>query len=361
MSKFPPKLRPEIPKIPFTLRAGFMYLLKRSPRLAIDMSMAPYTHSELAWIKASKEAMARYRNNALSLMITFLTLGFFLSQSSPLISNDERSFFLAAPFNEMSFSFFWYSYLALIGLLICVILLVLLIFILSFVFIPKMAWSLLKEAEFVNSICEFDIHRTFPYFVGQTISLAMWLWVIHVLFQMNFIVNDPEGAAIRVLSAFEFLYFYSVSYVTLGYGDIVPHSYGARCILLIINCYTIISLVYWYSVIAKGPRQSIIKAHFKKIYRKHLNRIEEKRSWLKTGIKFLEALDMGSQPFCPNFLDKNHKDIKCSLCNGTNHVGKEVFFAYAILKNYGFKTMVSKMVGMSKAQYNKFLSGSGKN
>lgn len=360
MSKFPPKLRPEIPKLPLTLKGGCRHFFKAPKDLSIDVKKAPYTNGELAWIKANHEALQSYRRQIVSIITTIITLVFFLTQTSSLLPLSERAHFLAAPFNQIGFVIYWYACFFLFGVLVLFLFVILVGAVVLFILDPKITVKTVRDHDWLEGVREFDLHRTFPYFAAQTIGLVNFLWIIQALFQIEFTVHDPSGSVMRMLSGFEFLYVFFVSYTTLGYGDIVPHSYGARCIFLVINCYTIFSIVYWYGPMAKGPRRSKVREHLKRLYRKHRKRIEGKRDSMRIAMTVLTKFECGDLPFCPLYLNKRHNRKPCPLCNGTNRVSEDVFFAYAVRNDYKYKTFLQKVPGLNKTLFKellKFLNG----
>lgn len=351
MKKFPPLLRDSIPSFSPSLALGLKYFFKGPDGLVLDLDAPPYTKEEIAWVCSMRKGLSISRHYVIMLFFSVLSAIFFFTQKEAVYINLKDHLFFISPFEDIFHSFFWYFYE--IILFFALGLLIFCFFALVYIFYKDSSY-VIKEIKKIN-FNSFDKYRNFYVFISETFSLAIFLWYIHIVLKCTFVVTSSGIREERLLSTFEFFYFFCVSYTTLGFGDIVPFSYGSRNILLIINVYTIISVVYWYGSISRGPRKKIVRKDTYQHYSDFLIKVEEKEEWIPILKLVLNKMNKGDNAYCP-YKEKTGHDCSCLLCSGKNRVRDDVYICFAVDTSLRWKKFLRLGLGLNKKYFKKVYS-----
>lgn len=324
-----------IPAFELSPKNVFKFLfINRDQFREINYDEGTFKVEDLAWHATRCSSLEFYANYFWTIIFgIFYFLLIVLSDSIPTFEIKLINFY-RAPFSEFSSIILWYVCLLYILWISYILLVILLVPIFHILFIweyKKAAWlggifhtfSGLRKWYF-----EYFGHRTrnsFIFFLSYLIKICMVLWFIHIFFEINFSLSTKNGTEERMLSAIEFLYFFLATYTTLGYGDITPADNYSRLMVILLNIFTIISAIYWYNVISKGPKK-LITADIDYLYDLHLHRIRKISKIVNKYVIQSEDKMQDGKIVCPMFHSKDPKNIgsvlveNCKVCRGQIYV-----------------------------------------
>lgn len=167
---------------------------------------------------------------------------------------------------------------------------------------------------------KLDLTRSFFVFLALILLVVFMTHWFSLVLQAEFrVATDRNAVEHRTLAAFEFLYFFSVTYTTLGFGDIVPTNTPARALVLFINFLTLYSVIYWYSAIRIGPRQLTTNQILNRYTAEHISRLNKLLKLL------IEIEKLRGVVACPRTRTTHEQ---CLTCGGSGRVSPEVALSY---------------------------------
>jgi len=131
------------------------------------------------------------------------------------------------------------------------------------------------------AIRKFELYKTPVVFAFGVLSLAIMLWLYHISYDVQFHVAYSPDRPNRLLSGGEFLYFFLITYTTVGFGDISPVTAGGRFIVIIINLATLISGIYWFTALGEGIKQRRLVDDLRDLHSWNVERLERYRQWFE--------------------------------------------------------------------------------
>jgi len=189
----------------------------------------------------------------------------------------------------------------------------------------KEAWN--EERERLFGV---EAHRTLLFFATQVIQIMTVCWVLHVVFGLQFKIQTDDVNVSRTLSGLEFAYFFISTYITGGLGDVAPAGDNARVLVIFINLLTLLSVIYWFNALGRGPRAYMARRHISAFYKAHYKRLKDLAE-LAQSLKLNEpSSPLNGLLICP----AGHKlkvgaNKSCRCCHGRLAVTPEKAIAYA--------------------------------
>ncbi len=326
----------------------------------IKLEQAPCDHGKLA-IHVARHAMLRhYKCKIIDIALSLLALIFLLTQTRG-VNIAYRNYFFSPPFSDVLHIACWYIFLFLYFYTFLILMITAVICLSAFIFswIADFNNKMYRDSLFAlmvegvnHNFNKFGIDRSPVYFLSMILQCSLLLWMIHILFDMKFRILMMGGTIDGLLSGFDFLYFFLVTYTTLGYGDVIPISNGSRLLVMVVNIGTLLSIVYWFTSLSTRLNKVDILNGYKRQIKKAKKEISQFAKDLKFSSELVKTLsNVEDKVYCPN-----PKCAKggCFLCNGEEFIPIEIFLAYGIQTNMSPLKRKRLALGMSRLRYLKY-------
>jgi len=335
------------------LVTSIQYLFSKKSKLALDPDNLNYTINELSTYAAKCEILFKKISDIrYSIFQTILFTALLFQTKLPKSIKNQS--IINGPFgsNDLFGSILWGWFLFTILYLFC-----LFVFLVLVIFVAKNKKRFSTYHEFVGmfrgKILNNTIAKSLPNVWRSFVIVIFIFWGCQFLFDVNFTI----AGQVRALSGLEFVYFFLMTFTTVGFGDILPFGNSGYIFIIFIHLFTLYSIIYVFNKLSCESKKETFDDHLQVIKDKHLKRLEAINSYLSIG----DEDDSEKKVVCPKGHKlKPHSANGCKLCAGTRFVNPRKVIVYATWPEVDFYKIVSNMTGKTKSELLKIFSTNNK-
>lgn len=341
-------------KVPVGIFHSIPYIFSPKTRFALDPHKK-YRVEDLSLYAARCELLYQYvriLRHAINQTSIFILLMLHTTPPKPLYSIIS----ISGPVQSGDYIGYvlWYLFLLSAFVLSCFVIFFLFL-ILYLIARKKKQWEKLKpEIKSQLTLNPGDYMRSLPNAWIYLILILFYFWGAQFLFHVTFNFGDET----RALNGLEFVYFFLMTFTTVGFGDITPSNNTGYVFTIFIHLLTLYSVIFLFHKVAQGPRKQVIDTHLNELKKQHKNRLELINNYI---FHILEK-DPNDKLICPVPHKRKPGGAKgCPVCFGTHFVTASTVLPYSTWPPSDFMSIIITTTGVTKEKLVAIFSSTNSN